>query len=188
MHAKFLLLLGVSGVGKTTIIKELLEIDDRFVYISPYITRPLRQGETDKIPTTEAELQRKLASGEILAVNDIFGIRYGTPKQPIKDAFRQGKFPLLDWPIKRLEVMENEFCGFLHRVYLQPPSVAELRRRLGQDERDTDGRRLTAALQELEYLQGGHLEGKYDIRVMSEGDPKAVAHQIYQSYLYAVAL
>ena len=42
---KFLLLLGVSGVGKSTIIRKLLAMDERFVYISPYITRQLREGE-----------------------------------------------------------------------------------------------------------------------------------------------
>ena len=102
---KFLLLLGVSGVGKTSIIKELLKLDDRFIYISPWITRPLRAGETDKVSVTEEDLQRLLSAGEILAVNDIYGIRYGTPKQPIKDAFEQGQFPLL--PIR------EDYCTIL---------------------------------------------------------------------------
>ena len=183
---KFLLLLGVSGVGKTSIIKELLKLDDRFVYISPWITRPLRDGETDKVSVKEEDLQRYLAEGKILAVNDIYGIRYGTPKQPIKDAFEQGNFPLLDWPIKRLEVMEREFGDRLYRVYIEPPSITELKRRLGQDERDEGGHRLLAAISELERAWAGDLADKYDMRVVSDGDISQIARQIYERYLASI--
>lgn len=186
MHTKFLLLLGVSGVGKTTIIKELLKLDASFVYISPLVTRPIRNGETDKISVTEGQLQTALTAGKILVVNDIYGIRYGTPKGPIQDAFRACRFPLLDWPIKRLYVMEREFGDWLYRVYVEPPNITELKRRLGQDERDQGGIRLLAAIKELEQLQCGELDGKFDMLVTADGDPAKIAKIIYAGFMFSL--
>lgn len=182
MNAKFLLLLGVSGVGKTSIIKELLKLDNRFVYISPFVTRPLRDGETDKISVTNEELEKQVNAGEILAVNDIYGIRYGTPRSPIKDAFGSGMFPLLDWPVKRLNIMEEEFGDRLFRVYIEPPSITELKTRLGQDSRDESGHRLRAAISELEMFWSGDLTGKYDIRIVADGNLPTIAKYIYAAY------
>lgn len=186
MCTKFLLLLGVSGVGKSTVIRELMKLDERFVYISPLVTRPLREGETDKIPVTEEQLQVALDAGEILAVNDIYGIRYGTPKQPIQDAFKAGKFPLLDWPIKRLQVMEKEFGDWLYRVYLEPPNITELKRRLGQDDRDRGGIRLLAALKELEQLQCGELDGRFDMLITADGETTKIARTILAGYVFSL--
>jgi len=183
MHTRFLLLLGVSGVGKTTIIKELLKLDDRFVYISPLITRPLRDGETDKVSVTVSQLQTAVDAGEILAVNDIYGVKYATPRQPITDAFRTECFPLLDWPIKRLDVMQEEFGDSLFRVYIEPPSVTELKRRLGQDSRDEGGHRLLAAISELERLWCGDLADKFDLKVIADDNAGAIAEHIFSAYL-----
>ncbi|HBD04983.1 TPA: hypothetical protein DCZ32_00830, partial [Candidatus Uhrbacteria bacterium] len=54
--SKLLLLLGPSGVGKSAIIDELSKLDSRFVYISPYMTRPLRQGERNKIAVSDEQM------------------------------------------------------------------------------------------------------------------------------------
>jgi len=69
MLTKFLLLLGVSGVGKSTIIEALRKIDNRFVYISPYITRMLRDGEKDKIFVADSAMDETNKRGEFLVVN-----------------------------------------------------------------------------------------------------------------------
>ena len=140
-----------------------------------------------KVSVTEKQLQMLLAAGEILAINDIYGIRYGTPKQPIKNAFESDKFPLLDWPIKRLQVMEEEFGEQLYRVYIEPPSISELKRRLGTDSRDEGGHRLLAAIKELELLQCGELSGKYEMLVKANGDVTVIAEQIYSAYLKSLS-
>ncbi|MBI2459148.1 MAG: hypothetical protein HYV53_01175 [Parcubacteria group bacterium] len=54
--SKFLLLLGPSGVGKSAIIDELSKFDNRFVYISPYMTRPLRLGEKNKVAVSDEQM------------------------------------------------------------------------------------------------------------------------------------
>ncbi|MBU4010588.1 MAG: guanylate kinase, partial [Proteobacteria bacterium] len=63
MLSKFLLLLGVSGVGKSTLIRELKRLDERFIYISPYMTRPLREGESDKIEVSNEEMDLMISKG-----------------------------------------------------------------------------------------------------------------------------
>ena len=66
--SKFLLLLGPSGVGKSAIIDELSKLDSRFVYISPYMTRPLRVGERNKVAISDKQMDKMWARGELLSV------------------------------------------------------------------------------------------------------------------------
>jgi len=66
--SKFLLVLGVSGAGKSVIIRELLKLDSRFRYISPFVTRPLRAGEIDKVHMDEAEMLERYKRGEFVVV------------------------------------------------------------------------------------------------------------------------
>jgi len=54
-----------SGVGKSCIIEELIKIDDRFTYISPYVTRPLRDGEKNKIHISGEEMDEMWSRQEL---------------------------------------------------------------------------------------------------------------------------
>lgn len=89
-QTKFLLLLGPSGVGKSTIIRDMQAMDSRFVYISPYITRSLRKGEQDKIQISNQEMDERAARGEFLVINSFYGIRYATPNDSIERALNTG--------------------------------------------------------------------------------------------------
>src|SRR3989344_3528094 len=169
--SKFLLLLGPSGVGKSAIIDELSKFDSKFVYISPYMTRPLREGERNKIATSNEQMDQMWQRGELLVVNELFGgIRYGTPKLPIMEALATGKFPVLDWPIDRLEVMTLAFKGQLFIVYVLPPSLDVLGQRLAKDGRDADGMRLASATKELQQFWSSGYLGAYDYEIVSEDD------------------
>lgn len=186
MQVKFLLLLGPSGVGKSSIIQRLRQIDDRFVYISPYITRRLRKEETDKVSVSEKKLDKLVLDGKILVVNELYGIRYATPSEPIEQAFATEKFPLLDWPIDRLGVMEGGFPERLFRVYVEV-GAKSLRERLKADARDPTQSRLKAGLAELRKLARGQYDHLIDFRIANpDGSVDAVAKKIYQKYLKAV--
>ncbi len=184
--ARFLLLLGPSGVGKTTIIRKMREMDARFVYISPYITRKPREGEADKVYVSNKKLDTLIANGEILVVNELYGIRYATPKEKIEKAFKVGKFPILDWPIDRLDVMQTHFPDHLFRVYIRPPNLTVLKERLRRDNRDPNQDRLKAGISELRRLRSGEYDHLIDYRVVNppEGSD-AVAEMIYKRYLAA---
>ncbi len=186
MQVKFLLLLGPSGVGKSSIIQRLRQMDERFVYISPYITRRLRKGETDKIPVSEKKLDKLVRNGRILVVNELYGIRYATPSEPIEQAFAKERFPLLDWPIDRLGVMEVRFPQRLFRVYVEVDTKT-LRERLQADARDPTQSRLKAGLAELRRLARGKHDQLIDLRIANpDGEIDAVAKKIYQKYLKAI--
>lgn len=182
--SKFLLLLGPSGVGKSAIIEELCRLDSKFVYISPYMTRPLREGERNKIPVSDEQIDWMLGRGELLVINKLYGIRYATPILPIVEALSKGNFPVLDWPISKIEVMTQAFPGQLHTVYISPPSIEVLRRRLAKDKRDTNESRLQSARRELEAYWSCRYVGICNFEIVSEENqvPK-IARAIYADYL-----
>jgi orotidine-5'-phosphate decarboxylase len=187
-RSKFLLLLGVSGVGKSTIIRELRKLDARFVYISPFMTRELRSGETDKIPITGAQMDEMQRQGKLLVVNEFYGVRYATPREPIEQAFAGEQFPLLDWPVDRLHVMQQAFPEKLFTVYVEPPDAETLRLRLA-DGRDPQEKRMDAAVAELATLAQGAYDDAIDHRMVnSEGEAASVAHAIYHEYIRAMGL
>jgi len=118
-------------------------------------------------------------------VNRLFGdIRYGTPRLPIAEALAGGIFPVLDWPIDRLDVMTQTFLGQLFIVYISPPSIDVLRQRLAKDGRDTDGKRLASATQELQSFWSSKYVGAYDYEIVSEDDQMVeIAKAIYSNYI-----
>jgi guanylate kinase len=187
-RSKFLLLLGVSGVGKSTIIRELRKLDSRFVYISPFMTRGLRLGEADKTPITGEQMDEMERQRKLLVVNELYGVYYATPREPIEQAFAEGQFPLLDWPIDRLRLMQQAFPEKLFTVYIEPPDVETLRRRLA-DGRDPQEKRMEAATAELAMLAQGAYDDVINHRVVSnEGEAALIAHAIYREYIRAVDL
>ncbi len=188
-EGKFLLLLGPSGAGKSTIIRYLKEMDERFVYVSPYTTRNLRLGEKDKIHVTIKELLFLQERGALLTVNEIYGIYYATPKYVIDQALIQGQFPLLDWPVDKMEIMLQNYGEQLFTVYISPESVEELERRLQQDGRDQDGVRLMKGREELQRYHLGDYDHLIHMKVLNvTGKDKEVACDIYQIFQRVVGL
>jgi len=182
--SKFLLLLGPSGVGKSAIIDELSKLDSNFVYISPYMTRPPRQGERNKISISDEQMDEMSERGELLAINQLYGIRYATPRLPILQALADGKFPVLDWPISRIQIMIQAFPNQLYSVYLSPPSIEALHQRLAKDGRDADGSRLQSAREELEAYWSSQYLGMYNFEIVTEeNQTPQVAKAIYGNYL-----
>lgn len=181
---KLLLVLGVPGVGKSSIIKELLALDKRFVYIIPFTTRPSRGTGDTKISISNKAMDDLLSRGELLSVNEIHGIHCGTPHLPIVQALEQGKIPVLDWPINCMEVMKRVFGGQLYVVYVLPPSLEILQQRLMRDGRHTDEHRLQNAYQELEVYKSSIHAGICDLEIFSEEDKiSQIAQAIYTGYL-----
>lgn len=185
--SKFLLLLGPSGVGKSTIIHELRDLDSRFIYISPYITRPLRESEKDKISITDDVMDTMDKKGEFLIINKLYGIRYATPKAPVTKALEEQKFPVLDWPVNEMGIMTQAFPRSLLTVYIAPPTIEELKRRLDKDGRDTNGSRFRDAKEELESYQAGKFDDLCDLKVVNQtGQTTEISQKIYSTYLKSI--
>lgn len=181
---KLLLILGVSGVGKSSIIKELLALDSRFVYIVPYTTRPSRGVEDTKVSISNEAMDDLWSRGELLSINEIYGIRCGTPRSSIVQALEHDKFPVLDWPLSCLGVMEMAFLNQFYAVYVIPPSIEALRQRLAKDGRDTAEHRLLSAREELRVYESSRYIGICNLKIVAEENqvPK-IAYAIYTNYL-----
>lgn len=128
-------------------------------------------------------MDEMLERGELLVINQFYGIRYATPRLPIVQALASGKFPVLDWPISRIQIMVRAFPNQLYSVYLSPPSIEILRKRLALDGRDMDGSRLQSAREELEAYWSSQYVGMYDFEtVTEENQTLQVATSIYSAY------
>ena len=181
---KFLLLLGPSGVGKSTLIQELKRLDERFTYISQYITRPLRKGEEDKISISDQTMDKLSKEDQFLAINELYGIRYATPKSSILTAFAEGKFPVLDWPISKIGVMIDVFRDKLLTVYVSPTNIGELSERISKDGRDRNGDRFKEASKELSVFWAGKFNHILDMKVVNKtGQASSIAKEIYLRYI-----
>lgn len=181
VSTKFLLLLGPSGVGKSTIIRGLRLLDNRFSYIAPYTTRRLRPGESDKIPVSDVDFDILERRGMFLTVNHLYGVRYGTPREPIEAAFRNNLFPVLDWPLNQLQVMEENYPGRILPVYLTPPSIDALQQRLS-DGRDPSAARLTAGVSELLSVSQAPHSIRYKV-INYDGMADATVQEVYRIYM-----
>lgn len=142
--------------------------------------------ETDKIPVSDAELDEMERRGKFLAVNRLYGVRYATPRKPIERAFRDGKFPLLDWPVQNVQTMLEAFPGKIFTVYIAPPDLATLKRRLA-DGRDFDIARYEAGVSELRAYHEGVYHSVVNYHVVNpEQEARKTAEKIYDVYLVAI--
>jgi len=146
-----------SGAGKTTISRMLLDADDQIGMSVSATTRPMRPGETDGLDyhfVDDAEFDRMIDAGEFVEWASVFGYRYGTPKAPVKAALREGRDILFDIDWQGARQLEPDFGENLVTIFLLPPSMAELERRLrarGTDDEAVIADRMHRAAGEIEH-------------------------------------
>ena len=184
---KLLLILGPSGVGKSSIIQEILRLDKQFMSMPTYTTRSLRIGEKEKTSISSRKLLEMQNRDELLEINELYGNYYATPILPIIKAFAGNKIPILDWPVSRLGVMRKAFPGQLYTVYLSPPSVEVLKQRLLNDGRSANGSRLQIAQEELKEYWSGRYVNLCNLNTVShEGKQVEIAKMICKAYKLSV--
>jgi guanylate kinase len=146
-----------SGAGKTTISRMLLDADDEIAMSVSATTRPMRPGEhegKDYHFVSDDEFDRIIADNEFVEWANVFGYRYGTPKQPVKDALREGRDILFDIDWQGARQLEPDFKGQLVTIFLLPPSMAELEQRLrarGTDSEEVIADRMQRASGEISH-------------------------------------
>ena len=145
---------GASGTGKGTVCKELLAREQGLAYSVSATSRAPRAGEQDGREyyfRTRAEFEKMIAVGEFLEYADVYGNYYGTPLAPIEERRAAGEDILLEIDTQgALNVMER--CPDGTFIFLLPPSLEELRRRItgrGTETEESLARRLAAARDEI---------------------------------------
>ncbi len=127
-----------SGAGKTTLCTALRQKPDEFVWSVSCTTRKPRPGEVDGEDyhfLAEGEFRRLLDAGEFLEHAEVHGNRYGTLKEPVLENLRNGIDVLLDIDTQgaaniRAACSDARIQAALADVFLIPPDLEELRRRL----------------------------------------------------------
>ena len=149
-----IVLSGASGTGKGTICKELLRREPNIAYSISATTRPPRMGEQDGREyyfCTRETFETMIADGAFLEYADVYGNYYGTPLRPIEERRAAGEDILLEIDTQgALRVMER--CPDGTFIFLLPPSLAELRRRItgrGTETEEALAVRLAAARDEI---------------------------------------
>ncbi|MFS0737358.1 guanylate kinase [Sphingomonas sp. 1P06PA] len=149
-----------SGAGKSTIAKKLLKADPSIEMSVSATTRPIRPDETDGIDYHFVDTPRfkeMVAAGDFLEWAHVFDHRYGTPRAPVEEILAAGRDVLFDIDWQGAQQLFQQAGGDVVRVFILPPSVEELRRRLMS--RNTDDavvieRRMERAASEISHWDG----------------------------------
>src|SRR5574338_1033305 len=146
-----------SGAGKSTISRMLLSADPAVTISVSATTRPKRPGEVDGIDyhfVDDAEFDRLIDTGEFVEWAPVFGFRYGTPKAPVKQALKEGRDILFDIDWQGTQQLEAAMGEDLVSIFLLPPSMVELERRLkerGTDSPEVIADRMSRAASEISH-------------------------------------
>ena len=149
-----------SGAGKTTISRMLLERDDEICLSVSVTTRPIRPGEVDGkdyIFVDQPAFDRMVEEELFLEWATVFGHSYGTPKAQVKAGLREGQDFLFDIDWQGTQQLYQKLETDVVRVFILPPSIDELRRRLtgrGTDSADVIAARMERARGEISHWDG----------------------------------
>ena len=132
---KIIIIAAPSGAGKTSIVKYLLErMPEQLAFSISCTTRSPRAGETNGIEyyfTSVEDFENKISNGELAEWEMVyFGKYYGTPVSELERIWKAGKTPLLDIDVKGGLNVRKRFPDSSLALFIQPPSLEELSRRL----------------------------------------------------------
>lgn len=157
-----------SGAGKTTISRMLLDRDGEINLSVSATTRPKRPGEVDGKHyhfVDQAEFDRMVEADEFYEWATVFGHCYGTPKAQIRSGLKEGRDYLFDIDWQGTQQLYQKDQQDVVRVFILPPSLEELQRRLTG--RGTDSPEVIAARMERARAEISHWDG-YDYVVVND--------------------
>lgn len=149
-----------SGAGKTTISRMLLERDPSIRMSVSCTTRPPRPGETDGKDyhfVSQDRFDAMAGGDEFLEWAHVFGKSYGTPKAEVEAGLAAGQDYLFDIDWQGTQQLYQKLERDVVRVFLLPPSIDELRRRLtgrGTDSAEVIADRMARAQSEISHWDG----------------------------------
>ncbi|MDD7403705.1 MAG: guanylate kinase [Butyribacter sp.] len=172
---------GFSGAGKGTVVNELIEKYGYAVSISATTRKP-REGEVEGKSyffKTKEEFEEMIEKDELIEYAQYVDNYYGTPKDYVLSQVEQGKDVLLEIEMQGALKVKEKFPE-VSLIFITPPSVGELRRRLqkrGTETEEVIEKRIARAKEECAYMQ------EYDYIVENAGLEECVEqmHALLQS-------
>lgn len=137
-----LILSSPSGAGKSTLARRLMEWDPTLRFSVSATTRAPRPGELDGREyhfSGRAEFEAMVQDGQMLEHAEVFGNFYGSPRAPVEAAMNEGRDTLFDIDWQGGQQIRNSALGRdAVSIFVLPPSIAELERRLRSRAQDSD--------------------------------------------------
>ena len=170
-----LVLSSPSGAGKSTISRALLNRDPDISMSVSVTTRPMRPGETegeDYIFVDQEKFKQMAVAGEFLEHATVFENSYGTPKGPVEEILKHGRDVLFDVEWQGTQQLAENARKDLVSVFILPPSVNELEKRLhnrAQDSEKVVQKRMARAASEMSHW------AEYDYVIVNEYVEASVA-------------
>ncbi|MEJ8569442.1 guanylate kinase [Elongatibacter sediminis] len=163
-----------SGGGKTSLIAALLDRDPNLSLSVSFTTRPPRPGEVDGRHyrfIDKEQFMARVRDDAFLEYAEVYGHYYGTGRAAVEHELLAGRDVLLDIDWQGAQQIRTTFAACCS-VFILPPSLAELRRRLesrGQDSREVIERRMAKARSEIEHWE------EFDFVVINDDFQAALA-------------
>lgn len=131
-----------SGAGKSTLARRLMDWDPSLRFSVSATTRPPRAGEVDGQHyyfTSPGAFHQMVEQGQMLEHAEVFGNLYGSPRAPVETAMRDGRDTLfdVDWQGGQ-QIRASALGGHVVSIFVLPPSLPELERRLRARGQDSD--------------------------------------------------
>lgn len=173
-RGELIVLSGPSGAGKSTVISELLGHRPDIHFSVSFTTRAPRVGEEDGVSynfVDRAEFERMISAGELLEHAEYVGNYYGTSMKVIREKLDRGIDVLLDIEVQGAAKV-RERCPEAVLIFIIPPSLEELSRRLHKRQTDSEDvieGRLMKAREEYREIPN------YDYLVVNDSVPRAAA-------------
>jgi guanylate kinase len=150
-----------SGAGKSTLARALMEWDKTLRFSISATTRAPRPGEVDGVDyhfVDEATFKDMVNDGEMLEHAHVFGNFYGSPSAPVRAAIETGRDVLFDVDWQGAQQIANSVLrDHVLSIFVLPPSIRELRRRLetrGQDSDEVIAKRMEKSWDEISHWDG----------------------------------
>jgi guanylate kinase len=155
---KIIILTAPSGSGKTSITRHLLKTFPELSFSISAATRNPRGSEKDGVDyyfMAEEEFKQKIQENAFAEWEMVYeGKYYGTLKQELRRIWDLGKVPVLDIDVKGAIHVQQQYPGKVLSLFIQPPSVGELKKRLesrGTETPESLNARVSKASYELSF-------------------------------------
>jgi len=147
-----------SGAGKSTLARRLMAWDAALEFSISATTRAPRPGEEhgrEYYFLSEEEFKQQVAAGQMLEHAHVFGNFYGSPAGPVRESINEGRDVLfdVDWQ-GEVQIRNSDLGKHALSIFILPPSIPELRRRLegrGQDSADVIAKRMLKSWDEISH-------------------------------------